>query len=210
MKTVLIIIFTCLISSNCAYCQFYTVSKKKNYIEIQSTNTANRKENQSTPTIPSNNRENNTSCKTAQKDSTYESKPKINLLSLPLDSIYITSKFGKRTDPFSKKKKIHHGIDLRTHSSEVYSIMPGKIKKIGYEKKGLGNYIKISHGEFEVTYGHLHTVLGEEGDFIEAGERVGISGNTGKSTGEHLHLAIKFKGKYVDPFPILNYLKGAL
>lgn len=58
--------------------------------------------------------------------------------------------------------------------------MPGKIKKIGYEKKGLGNYIKISHGEFEVTYGHLHTVLGEEGDFIEAGERVGISGNTGK------------------------------
>ena len=129
---------------------------------------------------------------------------------MPLDSIYITSKFGKRTDPFSKKKKIHHGIDLRTHSSEVYSIMPGKIKKIGYEKKGLGNYIKISHGEFEVTYAHLHTVLGEEGDFIEAGERVGISGNTGKSTGEHLHLAIKFKGKYVDPFPILNYLKGAL
>ena len=79
-----------------------------------------------------------------KKDSTYASKPKINLLSLPLDSIYITSKFGKRTDPFSKKKKkIHHGIDLRTHSSEVYSIMPGKIKKIGYEKKGLGNYIKF-------------------------------------------------------------------
>ena len=88
---------------------------------------------------------------------------------------------GKEQILSLRKKKIHHGIDLRTHSSEVYSIMPGKIKKIGYEKKGLGNYIKISHGEFEVTYGHLHTVLGEEGDFIEAGERVGISGNTGKS-----------------------------
>lgn len=104
MKTALIIIFTSLISSNCAYSQFYTVSKKKNYIEIQSINTEKRKENQTTSAIQNNSRENNTSCKTAQNDSTCISKPKINLLSLPLDSIYITSKFGKRTDPFSKKK----------------------------------------------------------------------------------------------------------
>ena len=108
MKTVLIIIFTCLISSNCAYCQFYTVSKKKNYIEIQSTNTANRKENQSTPTIPSNNRENNTSCKTAQKDSTYASKPKINLLSLPLVYISLLN-LGKEQILSLRKKRFIMG-----------------------------------------------------------------------------------------------------
>lgn len=196
--------------STTANAQFYTVSKKKKYIEIASTEKIQE--------TPSNNRENNQIPEAfgdsdAQKitpDTTQTKKATIKLLSLPLDSIYVTSKFGKRSDPFTGKRKQHYGIDLRASSSEIYSIMPGKIKKVGYEKKGLGNYIKIEHGDFEVIYGHLHTAIGEVGDFIPAGTLVGISGNTGRSTAPHLHFAIKYKGRYVDPKPVLEYLKGAL
>lgn len=191
-----------------ANAQFYTVSRKKKYIEISSI--------ENSPEEPSNNRENKLKTDISEKPitistpDTVTAKKKIKLLSLPLDSIYVTSKFGKRADPFTGKNRKHYGIDLRASSSEIYSIMPGKIKKVGYEKKGLGNYIKIEHGDFEVIYGHLHTAIGEVGDFVSAGTIVGISGNTGRSTAPHLHFAIKYKGKYVDPKPVLEYLKGAL
>lgn len=191
-----------------ANAQFYTVSRKKKYIEISSI--------ENSPEEPSNNREKNLKTDISEKPitistpDTVTAKKKIKLLSLPLDSIYVTSKFGKRADPFTGKNRKHYGIDLRASSSEIYSIMPGKIKKVGYEKKGLGNYIKIEHGDFEVIYGHLHTAIGEVGDFVSAGTIVGISGNTGRSTAPHLHFAIKYKGKYVDPKPVLEYLKGAL
>lgn len=191
-----------LLISTTANAQFYTVSREKKYIEINSIQDS-----------PSNNREKNKKIDLSRSIATVDTglpspkRQRIKLLSLPLDSIYVTSTFGNRPDPFTGRKKNHYGIDLRASSSEVYSIMPGKIKKIGYEKKGLGNYIKIVHGDFEVTYGHLHSTIGEVGDFISAGTIVGISGNTGRSTAPHLHLAIRYRGNYINPKPILEYLK---
>ena len=128
-----------------------------------------------------------------------------NLLCPPLDTLVVTSGYGYRTDPFSGKRKFHHGTDFASSADNVYSMMPGKVRKIGYNKV-LGNYIELDHGDFTVTYAHLHTVIGEKGDFVRAGQSVGITGNTGRSTGEHLHLSMRYKNKSVDPYPRVLYI----
>lgn len=130
-----------------------------------------------------------------------------NLMCPPLDSLTVTSHYGYRKDPFTGKRKFHYGTDFRSNSENVYAMMPGKVKKIGYNKK-LGNYITLEHGEFEVTYAHLHTAVGEKGDFVNAGQSVGITGSTGRSTGEHLHVAMRFRKKSVDPYPLVMYVKN--
>lgn len=124
----------------------------------------------------------------------------------PLDTLIVTSGYGYRKDPFSGKRKFHAGTDYRTASENVYAMMPGRIRKIGYDKK-LGNFITLDHGDIQVTYAHLHMVVGSKGDSVEAGQSVGISGNTGRSTGEHLHVSIKFKKKPMDPHPIIKVVR---
>lgn len=130
-----------------------------------------------------------------------------NLMCPPLDSLTVTSHYGYRKDPFTGKRTFHYGTDFRSNSENVYAMMPGKVKRIGYNKK-LGNYITLEHGEFEVTYAHLHTAVGEKGDFVNAGQSVGITGSTGRSTGEHLHVAMRFRKKCVDPYPLVMYVKN--
>lgn len=125
----------------------------------------------------------------------------------PLDTLIVSSAYGYRDDPFTGKWKFHAGTDYVTSSENVYAMMPGRIQKIGYDKK-LGNYITIDHGDLTVTYAHLHTVVGRKGDSVFAGQSVGISGSTGRSTGEHLHVNMKYKKKTVDPEPIVRYISG--
>ena len=125
----------------------------------------------------------------------------------PLDSLVVTSAYGYRSDPFTGKRKFHRGTDYRTHSENVYAIMPGRVSRIGYDKK-LGNYITIEHGDLTVTYAHLHTVVGEKGDIVRAGDSIGLSGSTGRSTGEHLHIGMKYKKDWIDPHPILCMIQN--
>jgi murein DD-endopeptidase MepM/ murein hydrolase activator NlpD len=129
------------------------------------------------------------------------------LLSCPLesDSLYVTSPYGYRNDPFTKKRKFHAGTDYRAAGDNVYAMMPGRIRSVGY-RKGLGNYVELEHGDYVVTYGHLHTTVGKKGDEVKAGQSVGISGSTGRSTAEHLHLSMSYKGKRLDPHPIVTYI----
>lgn len=141
----------------------------------------------------------------AKADSTATAPPSVKLLSPPLDKLVVTSPYGMRTDPFSGKRKMHYGTDFRTASQPVYAMMPGKIKKIGYNKM-LGNYIELEHGDFDVVYAHLHTITGHKGDMVKAGQSIGISGSTGRSTGDHLHVAMRYKNKSIDPFPLINYI----
>lgn len=132
--------------------------------------------------------------------------PALPMFSPPLDSLYMTSAYGYRPDPFTGKRKFHAGTDYRTSAENVYSMMPGRVEKIGYDKK-LGNYITLRHGELEVTYAHLHTVIGEKGDAVYAGQSIGISGSTGRSTGEHLHVSMKYRKKRMDPHPIILLIR---
>ena len=171
--------------------QFYTIKKKQPLIEVKSVRTEKKAAANPIPfTI-----------KDTQKE--HENI----FFHLPLLSKYvITSPYGYRTDPFTAKKKFHYGIDLSASNNEkVYSMTNGRIKKVGFEKNGYGNYIVIESGDFEFTYAHLTATVGKKGTYIKAGTPIGLSGSTGRSTGEHLHLTIKHKKKSIDPMPILNY-----
>ena len=126
---------------------------------------------------------------------------------LPLDFLKLNSAFGYRKDPVRRCTAFHDGIDLECNHARVYAMLPGIIKEVHYGSKGYGNYIVLEHGVFECLYGHLDQITVKEGDAVSAGTIVGISGNTGKSTGPHLHIRIRKSGKSVDPNVFVDYLK---
>lgn len=128
-------------------------------------------------------------------------------VSLPLKRIKVTSPFGMRKDPFTGKKKMHNGIDLHARNDEVYAMFPGVVKKVGYDKRS-GNYVTLQHGDYTVSYCHLSRVTVKERTPVLAGDVVGITGNTGRSTGEHLHLSCKRSGISINPSMILEYIRG--
>lgn len=127
---------------------------------------------------------------------------------LPLDYLKQNSGYGYRTDPVYKCQKFHDGIDLSCRYENVYAMLPGVVKEVHRGNRGYGNYVVLQHGNIECLYGHLSLILVNEHDEIQAGDVVAISGNTGKSTGPHLHLRLKKDGKSVDPKPFITYLNG--
>ena len=132
-----------------------------------------------------------------------------NVFRLPLDTLIVTSPYGYRIDPFTRKRRMHSGMDFRASSDNVYAMMPGKVLKVGNDKVS-GNYITLQHGSITVSYCHLSRVLKNKNDIVAVGEVVGITGNTGRSTGEHLHLTCKIKGRVIDPSLILTHIAGGV
>lgn len=126
-------------------------------------------------------------------------------VSLPLKKIKVTSPFGMRKDPFTGKRRMHNGIDLRARNDEVYAMFPGVVKKVGYDKRS-GNYVTLQHGDYTVSYCHLSKVTLDKGTRIHAHDVVGVTGNTGRSTGEHLHITCKRYGKYINPQILFQYI----
>ena len=129
------------------------------------------------------------------------------LLSLPLDTIKFTSRFGDRVHPIEKIRLPHNGVDLVADSSWVYSVMPGKVKRVSSDRRS-GNYVVIEHGNYQSIYCHLTKSYVKRNEVVDAGQIIGLSGDTGLCTGEHLHFSLKYDGKYVDPEPFLNFIQG--
>lgn len=125
---------------------------------------------------------------------------------LPLDFISVTSGYSFRQDPFKKCSSFHDGVDLECNMRHVYSMLPGRVKKVVFSKKGYGNHIILDYGHIQCLYGHLAAITVREGDEVYAGTIVGISGNTGKSTSPHLHIKITANGKSLNPAPFIAYL----
>ena len=126
-------------------------------------------------------------------------------MSLPLKRIKVTSSFGMRRDPFTGKLRMHNGIDLYARNDEVYAMFSGVVRKVGYDKRS-GNYIILQHGDYTVSYCHLSEIKLNIGSRVHAHEVVGVSGNTGRSTGEHLHITCKRNGEYVNPQILFQYI----
>ena len=124
----------------------------------------------------------------------------------PLKSIKISSHFGKRKDPITGEVRLHNGLDLHAYFEEVYSMFDGKVEKVGKDSRS-GLYIILRHGEYTVSYCHLSRVTVCNGDELIAGDPVGFSGNTGRSTGPHLHITCKYKGNVTDPYTLIVYIK---
>lgn len=127
-------------------------------------------------------------------------------VSYPLKEIIVTSPFGWRKDPFSGKQSNHKGLDLRANDEEVYAMMSGEVVKVSSDKRS-GNYVTIRHGDYTVSYCHLSKSLVRKGAIVKPGEVVAISGNTGRSTGPHLHITAKYGKKHIDPAILLQFVR---
>ena len=119
-------------------------------------------------------------------------------ITYPLKSIKITSPFGYRRDPFTGKLSWHNGLDLRAKNEPAYAMMEGIVEKVGYDNRS-GNYVTLRHGNYHVSYCHLSSIIVRKGEYVYPGIIVGVTGNTGRSTGCHLHLTCKKDGKSVNP-----------
>ena len=132
-------------------------------------------------------------------------------LKSPMDYYYISSKYGYRKDPITKKKRFHPGIDLAgTWHEDVLAPADGTVFFAG-TNGGYGKMVKIKH-KFGIvtTYGHLQKILVRKGQKVTIGNRIGKMGTTGRSTGQHLHYEIWVNKKHVDPFIFIKEGKKLL
>ena len=117
------------------------------------------------------------------------------------DFIYVSSPYGMREHPTLKKELFHEGIDISAYvGSKVYSTAQGRVVKIMYSKYGYGNRILIKHAYgFETLYAHLGQIKVKKGQWVRKNQLIGTVGNTGRSTGSHLHYEIRKNGEPRDP-----------
>lgn len=113
----------------------------------------------------------------------------------------ISSHFGYRVHPTTKEKKFHNGIDFKVKSgSPIKSTASGTVIKSVDSPGGYGKHIVISHADgYETKYAHLSELHVQEGQKVDKGTIIGLSGNSGKSTAPHLHYEVSKDGKRVDP-----------
>lgn len=129
---------------------------------------------------------------------------------MPLNRINVTSPYGTRIHPIFGTAKMHNGIDLKANYEDVHAVLDGIITESGWDSKGGGKYIKIKHyNRFETSYLHLSEIYYKVGENVRAGFIIGKSGNTGNSTGPHLHFAVKEFGQSINPYHFLNDLNKA-
>jgi murein DD-endopeptidase MepM/ murein hydrolase activator NlpD len=123
---------------------------------------------------------------------------------MPVEAPYQASSFGKRIDPFTGQWTMHEGIDfLAHHGSPVIAAAGGVVQFAGLHPQ-YGLMIDIDHGDDLVTrYAHLSKLFTREGDVVVRGRRIALSGNTGRSTGPHLHFEVRFRGSAQNPAKFL-------
>jgi len=127
------------------------------------------------------------------------------MVCLPLRHMRLTSGYGYRLHPLTGRFQFHQGIDLRARSDTVFAVLAGKVLTSAYDP-ALGFYIRLSHGDFETLYGHLSQIFVLAGDSVSASDAVGITGASGLVTGEHLHFAVSYRHKAIDPLKFLTLL----
>jgi murein DD-endopeptidase MepM/ murein hydrolase activator NlpD len=127
-------------------------------------------------------------------------------LGSPLDTIHISSNYGVRRTPFGGGWRMHSGIDLKgTRWDTVFSTGTGVVVMSGWNS-GYGKCVKIDHmGGYSSKYAHLSRIFVKRGQFVIKGTPIGKCGNTGTSTGQHLHYEINVNGKTVNPYLFLVF-----
>ncbi len=118
----------------------------------------------------------------------------------PVKQGWISSGYGRRTDPFTGKKRFHRGIDFAGKAgSEVLAVAAGVVVESKWEK-GYGNVVEIRHADGYIThYAHNRENLVKVGDRVEKGETIAIMGSTGRSSGPHVHFEVRRNGKIINP-----------
>jgi murein DD-endopeptidase MepM/ murein hydrolase activator NlpD len=120
---------------------------------------------------------------------------------------HFTQFFGRGPDPFTGMSHLHTGIDISTYrqGDPIVATADGEVTLTAYEPNGFGNYIVIRHKHgFYTRYAHMLSFRAQAGQQVKQGEVIGYIGNTGRSTGPHLHYEVHSSFEVVDPFPYLN------
>ena len=119
---------------------------------------------------------------------------------------YVTSPFGMR------KHRMHKGTDIKVQIGDsIRSAWDGQVRIVGWDPHGYGYYVVVRHTNgLETIYGHLSSPLVDEYQLVDAGEVIGLGGNTGRSTGSHLHWEIRYLGEAMNPASFVDFSNGQL
>ena len=122
---------------------------------------------------------------------------------MPIKGNYVTSHYGWRP----QFGRTHKGIDLRSAVGDtVYSAFSGRVRLTRFERGGYGFYVIVRHENgLETVYGHLSRFLVKPDQYVKAGQPIALSGNTGRSTGPHLHFETRFMGYAINPEAIFDF-----
>ncbi|WP_373069360.1 M23 family metallopeptidase [Sulfurimonas sp.] len=126
----------------------------------------------------------------------------------PVNYTGVTSKFGYRIHPTLNRKEFHQGLDMRAKmQTPVYATADGVVEYAGYHKKsGFGNLVILEHNYgFKSYYGHLNKVVVKYGKFVKKGTLIAYSGNSGMSSGPHLHYELRFLHRTVNPYHFVKW-----
>lgn len=119
--------------------------------------------------------------------------------------LVVTSHYGYRHHPITRRYRLHEGIDFRaSNGTRVYASKTGTVTYAS-KKSGYGKIVIIQHGDdYSTSYGHLSRIRVSKGDIVRQGQVIGLSGNTGFSSGPHLHFEVRYKGRSENPARHLN------
>lgn len=120
---------------------------------------------------------------------------------LPITQSIITSNFGRRWG------RNHNGIDIKAYLGDtIYAAFGGKVRVVKNDPRGYGNVIVIRHWNgLETVYGHLSKQIVKPNEIVKVGQPIGLAGNTGRSTGTHLHFETRFCGIPINPLEIFSF-----
>lgn len=122
---------------------------------------------------------------------------------MPCDSRMVTSHYGYRRS----FRRQHYGTDIKVFVGDtIRAAFAGKVRVVSFERKGYGNYVIIRHTNgLETVYGHMSRHLVKPDQIVKAGDVIGLGGNTGRTTGSHLHFETRFLGQFIDPEKLFDF-----
>jgi len=121
---------------------------------------------------------------------------------LPISGVKrVTSPYGPR------RRRFHYGTDMKVETGDtIYAAFDGKVRIRNYQRRGYGYYLVLRHpNSLETVYAHLSEFLVEQNESVKAGQPIGLGGNTGRSTGSHLHFEFRFLGNAINPAEIIDF-----
>lgn len=122
---------------------------------------------------------------------------------MPTSSTKITDIFGYRP----RRRRVHQGLDIKVQTGDtIYAAFDGKIRITSYQRRGYGHYVVVRHNNgIETLYAHLSKKLVKVNQNVRAGDPIGLGGNTGRSSGSHLHFETILMGKSIDPALMFDF-----
>ena len=122
---------------------------------------------------------------------------------MPTQNTKITDVFGYRPS----RKRVHQGLDIKVKTGDtIYAAFDGKVRITAYQRRGYGHYVVIRHNNgIETLYAHLSKKLVKVNHNVKAGDPIGLGGNTGRSSGSHLHFETILMGKSIDPAAMFDF-----